>query len=77
MNTSVKKIVGISALGAISLVEMMYLQEASATPANFTGTTQSNPRGGSVQVVITVDGASGNCQSLRFLSMIYHLPNTI
>jgi len=59
MNTSVKKIVGISALGAISLVEMMYLQEASATPANFTGTTQSNPRGGSVQVVITVDGASG------------------
>ena len=59
MNTSVKKIVGFSALGAISLVEMMYLQEASATPANFSGAIQSNPRGGNVQVAITVDGASG------------------
>lgn len=59
MKSSVKKVVGASALGAISIVELLHLQQASATPVTFTGSTVSNPRGGSVQVAITVDGASG------------------
>ena len=59
MNNSVKKVVGASALGAISVIELLHLQQASATPVTFTGSTVSNPKGGSVQVAITVDGASG------------------
>jgi uncharacterized protein with FMN-binding domain len=57
--TTFKKVVGISAIGAISLMELLQLQQASAAPMNFAGATYSNPRGGSVQVSITVDGASG------------------
>jgi len=57
-----KKIVGASALSAISIVELLHLQSASATPVVFTGSTFSNPRGGSVQVAITVDGSSGTCR---------------
>ncbi len=59
MKTKVKKLVGASALGALSVVELLHLQQASATPVTFTGSTFANPRGGSVQVAITVDGASG------------------
>jgi uncharacterized protein with FMN-binding domain len=59
MKTKVKKLVGVSALGALSVVELLHLQQASATPVTFTGSTFANPRGGSVQVAITVDGASG------------------
>ena len=59
VKSSVKKVVGASALGAISIVELLHLQQASATPVTFTGSTVSNPKGGSVQVAITVDGASG------------------
>ena len=59
VNNSVKKVVGASALGAISVIELLHLQQASATPVTFTGSTVSNPKGGSVQVAITVDGASG------------------
>ena len=54
-----QKIVGASALGAISIVELLHLQSANATPVVFTGSAFSNPRGGSVQVAITVDGSSG------------------
>ena len=59
MNSTVKKVVGATALGALSIVEMLHLQQASATPVTFTGSTNPNPHGGSVQVAITVDGASG------------------
>lgn len=59
MNSTVKKVVGATALGALSIVEMLHLQQASATPVTFTGSTNANPHGGSVQVAITVDGASG------------------
>lgn len=59
MATVLKKVVGASALGAISIVELLHLQQASATPVTFTGSTYQNPRGGSVQVAITVDGSSG------------------
>ena len=59
MKTKVKKLVGASALGALSVVELLHLQQASATPVTFTGSTFANPRGGNVQVAITVDGASG------------------
>jgi len=59
VKSSVKKVVGASALGAISIVELLHLQQASATPVTFTGSTVANPKGGSVQVAITVDGASG------------------
>ena len=59
MSSALKKFVGVSALGAISLVEMLHLQQVSATPVTFTGSTVPNPRGGSVQVAITVDGSSG------------------
>jgi len=59
MKARVKKVVGASALGALSVMELLHLQQASATPVTFTGSTFANPRGGSVQVAITVDGASG------------------
>ena len=59
MKARVKKVAGASALGALSVLELLHLQQANATPVTFTGSTFSNPRGGSVQVVITVDGASG------------------
>ncbi len=59
MKKSVKKAVGASALGALSIVEMLHLQQASATPVTFTGSVVANPKGGSVQVAITVDGVSG------------------
>jgi uncharacterized protein with FMN-binding domain len=59
MKASVKKVVGVSALGALSVVELLHLQQAQATPVSFTGSTVANPHGGSVQVAITVDGASG------------------
>lgn len=59
MKANTKKIIGGCALGALSIVEILQQQVASATPVNFTGSTQQNPRGGNVQVVITVDGASG------------------
>jgi len=63
-----KKVVGTSAIGAISVLEMINLQQASATPANFNGssvnyTPPANPGSAiaaiPVQVSITVDGASG------------------
>ena len=59
MSSPFKKIVGATAIGAISIVELLHLQQASATPVSFTGSTYQNPRGGNVQVSITVDGASG------------------
>jgi uncharacterized protein with FMN-binding domain len=59
MKASLKKAVGASALGALSVVELLHLQQATAAPATFTGSTFANPHGGSVQVAITVDGASG------------------
>jgi len=57
--TTFKKVVGVSAIGAITLMDLLQLQQAAAAPMNFAGATYSNPRGGSVQVSITVDGASG------------------
>ncbi len=59
MQSTLRKVVGVSALGAVSIAELFHLQLASATPVNFTGSVYSNPRGGSVQVAVTVDGASG------------------
>lgn len=59
MSSKVKKVVGASAIGAISILEALHLQQAYATPVSFTGSSVANPHGGSVQVSITVDGASG------------------
>ena len=59
MSSALKKVIGVSAVGAISLVEMLHLQQVSATPVTFAGSTFPNPRGGNVQVAITVDGSSG------------------
>lgn len=59
MSSKFKKIAGASALGALSIVEALHLQQASATPVNFSGPSVANQRGGSVQVSITVDGGSG------------------
>ena len=59
MSSPFKKIVGATAIGAISIVELLHLQQASATPVSFSGSSFPNPRGGTVQVAITVDGASG------------------
>lgn len=59
MNLTLKKAVGISAIGAVSLLELLHLQEAKAASASFTGSVVPNPHGGTVQVVITVDGSSG------------------
>jgi hypothetical protein len=58
MKASVKKVVGASALGALSVVELLHLQQASATPVTYTGNLTSYAYG-TLQVQITVDGASG------------------
>jgi hypothetical protein len=50
MNSKLKAIAGLTALGSACLVDASF-----AAPQTFTGTTQYNPRGGSVQVQITVD----------------------
>ncbi len=68
MTSTFKKVVGTSAIGAISVLELINLQQASATPVNFNGssvtyTPPANPGSAiaaiPVQVSITVDGASG------------------
>ena len=60
MKTLTKKIVGVSALGVLTLVELVQLQQANATPVTFTGTLQPDGGfGGNVQVAISVDGSSG------------------
>lgn len=68
MTSTFKKVVGTSAIGAISVLELINLQQASATPVNFNGssvtyTPPANPGSAiaaiPVQVSITVDGATG------------------
>ena len=60
MKSSTKKIVSVSALGALTLVELIQMQQAQATPVTFTGSLRPDGGfGGNVQVAITVDGASG------------------
>ena len=50
INNKVKAIAGLAALGSICVVDI-----ASAAPQTFVGTVERNPRGGSVQVQITVE----------------------
>ena len=59
MSSKLKKVVGISALGAVTLVDLLNLQQASATTYNYSGPNVNNPRGGSVTIAITVDDSSG------------------
>ena len=46
-------------MGAFSVMELLSFQAAHAAPVTFTGKSVTYPLGGTVQVVITVDGASG------------------
>gem|GEM_PF-2125243 len=60
MKTTTKKIVGITALSAMTLVELIQMQQANATPVTFTGSVQPDGRFGSnIQVAITVDTVAG------------------
>jgi uncharacterized protein with FMN-binding domain len=59
VNVTVKKVIGVSAMGAFSAMELLNFQAAHAAPVTFTGKSVTYPLGGTVQVVITVDGASG------------------
>ena len=60
MKPLTKKVVGVSALGALALVDLLQLQQAQAASVTFTGSLQPDgPFGSSVQVAITVDGSSG------------------
>ncbi len=59
MSSKMKKVVGISALGAVTLVDLLNLQQASATTYNYSGPNVNNPKGGSVTIAITVDDSSG------------------
>ena len=59
VSSKMKKVVGISALGAVTLVDLLNLQQASATTYNYSGPNVNNPKGGSVTIAITVDDSSG------------------
>ena len=60
MKATTKKMVGITALGAMTLVELIQMQQANATPVVFTGSLQPDGGyGGNLQVAITVDTVSG------------------
>jgi uncharacterized protein with FMN-binding domain len=60
VKASTKKLVGISALGALTLVELIQLQQANAAPVIFTGSVQPDGGyGGNLQVAITVDAVGG------------------
>ena len=55
MKARSKKIIGLAALGTLSAVDLAQIQNASAVPTTFSGSTVANPHGGSVRVDITVD----------------------
>ena len=59
VSLTIKKVIRVSAIGAVSALEMLNPQSAQATPVTFTGSSVTYPLGGTVQVAITVDGASG------------------
>jgi uncharacterized protein with FMN-binding domain len=60
VKASTKRIVGISALSALTLVELIQLQQANAAPVVFTGSIQPDGGfGGNLQVAITVDAVGG------------------
>jgi len=60
MKTTTKKIVGITALSAMTLVDLIQLQQANAAPVTFTGSVQPDGRFGSnIQVAINVDTVAG------------------
>ena len=58
MKAKSKKIIGLTALGTLAVVDLAQLQEASATPATFNGpvVTEGGGFGANFQVSITVDG---------------------
>ena len=58
MASKLKKVVGVSAVGAVSVLELLNLQPATAAPVNFLGNAvnYTAPAGTStVQVQITVE----------------------
>ena len=55
MRAKSKKVIGLAALGTLSAVDLIQLQQGSAIAATFTGSLVANPHGGSVQVSITVN----------------------
>ena len=55
MKAKSKKIIGLAALGTLSAVDVAQIQNASAVPTTYSGSTVANPHGGSVRVDITVD----------------------
>ena len=60
MKATTKKMVGITALSAMTLVEIIQMQQANAAPVVFTGTVQPDGNfGSSLQVAITVDNVGG------------------
>ena len=62
MTSKLKKVVGVSAISAVSVLEMLNLQPATAAPVNFLGNSvnYTAPGGTSaVQVQITVDVVGG------------------
>ena len=60
MKPLTKKVVSVSALGALTLVELIQLQQAHAAPVTFTGSLRPDGGyGGNVQVAITVDAVNG------------------
>lgn len=58
MKAKSKKIIGLTALGTLAVVDLAQLQEASATPATFNGpvVTEGGGFGANFQVSIIVDG---------------------
>jgi len=63
MKATTKKIVGVTALSAMTLVELIQMQQANATPVTFTGSVQPDGHFGSnIQVAITVDTVAGKYQ---------------
>ena len=60
MKTTTKKIVGITALSAMTLVDLIQMQQANAAPVTFTGSVQPDGHfGANIQVAITVDTVAG------------------
>ncbi len=62
MTSKFQKVVGVSAVGAVSVLELLNLQPATAAPVNFLGNSVSYTAPGgtsTVQVQITVDVVGG------------------
>ena len=60
VKASTRKLVGVSALSALTLVELIQIQQANAAPVVFTGSVQPDGGfGGNLQVAITVDAVGG------------------